>query len=51
MELFRRSTYESFRKGPPTRAPVATFGFGSAESSHWKPLQPVWTSAGIDAPL
>lgn len=52
MELFRESIYVSLRKGPPTRAPEATFGLGSVESSHLKPsLHLVLASAGIDAPL
>jgi len=52
MLLFLESMKVSFLKGPPTSAPVATLGFGSVESSHWKPsLQPVFASAGMEAPL
>lgn len=52
MLLFRLSMYVSFIKGPPTSAPVASFGFGLVDSSHWYPsLHPVVASAGIEAPL
>jgi len=52
MVLFLESMKVSFLKGPPTRAPVATLGFGSDDSSHWNPsLQLAFASAGIEAPL
>lgn len=50
--LFLESTKVSFRKGPPTSAPTATFGLGSVESSHFQPLEQLGdSSAGIEAPL
>lgn len=52
IELFLESTYVSFRNGPPTRPPVATFGLGAVDVSHLNPsLHPVASPAGIEAPL
>jgi hypothetical protein len=52
IELFLESIKVSFKKGPPTSAPVATLGFGSDDSRYWKPsLQPVFALVGIGAPL
>lgn len=43
--------YDSFRKGPPTKAPIATLGFGDSDSSHLNPsVQPVLALAGIEDP-
>lgn len=52
IELFLESIYVSLRNGPPTRAPVATLGFGSVESRYFQPsLQLVSASLGMEAPL